>query len=98
MSWRRIVRGRNTVTLTDYKLNVKDGSSRSVFQVRHSSSVLGTVLEQNVIIDCDEFGRVKPTVELNDFPQGIGERETMLKLADWLHRLSVSIEDHWSQK
>ncbi|EAB7807314.1 TPA: DUF2737 family protein [Salmonella enterica subsp. enterica serovar Rissen] len=32
--------------------------------------------------------RFKP---INDIP-----REEMLKLADWLHRLSVAIEDNWS--
>ncbi|MFT7931935.1 hypothetical protein ACMYLP_23155, partial [Salmonella enterica subsp. enterica serovar Enteritidis] len=44
----------------------------------------------------DAFGRFKPFVELEDFPEGLSEREAMLKLADWLHRLSVAIEDNWS--
>ncbi|MGN2574398.1 ead/Ea22-like family protein [Escherichia coli] len=38
----------------------------------------------------------KPVVALDDFPGGLSDRESMLKLADWLHRLGVAIEDEWS--
>lgn len=96
MSWRRLT-GRNKVVLTDYKLDVKSGASRSVYLVRHNSEVWDTTLEQNISIDIDEWGHIKPTVSLDDFPQGLSERESMLKLADWLHRLGVSLEDHWSK-
>ncbi|ELM2648519.1 hypothetical protein RYW45_004804, partial [Salmonella enterica] len=53
-------------------------------------------LEQKLTVKNDSFGRFKPFVELEDFPEGLSEREAMLKLADWLHRLSVAIEDNWS--
>lgn len=45
----------------------------------------------------DSFGRFMPTIEMKDFPEGLSDRESMLKLADWLHRLGVAIEDSWSQ-
>lgn len=96
MGWRSIFRGRNPVTLIEYSFDPKEGNSRSVYLVRHDSRVWNTDLEQNVTIERDAYGRFKPKVALSDFPQGLSERESMLKLADWLHRLSVSIEDHWS--
>ncbi|WP_454077776.1 hypothetical protein, partial [Escherichia coli] len=34
---------------------------------------------------------------LDDFPRGLSEREAMLKLAEWLQRLSIAIEDNWSE-
>ncbi|HBU4735990.1 TPA: hypothetical protein MCZ77_005090 [Escherichia coli] len=33
----------------------------------------------------------------DDFPRGLSEREAMLKLAEWLQRLSIAIEDNWSE-
>jgi len=97
MSWVRSARKKNSVILTEFKLDTHEGTSRSVYQVKHSSPIQKTTLEQNIIIDCDAYGRITPTVELDGIPQGLSERETMLKLADWLHRLGVSLEDHWSQ-
>nr|WP_310615824.1 hypothetical protein [Pantoea cypripedii] len=97
MSWRPLYRGRCQVILTDYKLDVKEGNSRSVYLVRHSSSIWKTTLEQNITIERDSYGGFKPTIALDDFPRGLSDREAMLKLSDWLHRLSVSIEDHWSK-
>lgn len=97
MSWRSLCRGSNQVTLTEYKLDVKGGNTRSVYLVRHSSKIWKTTLEQNIIVERDNYGRFKPTISLDDFPAQLSERESMLKLADWLHRLSVSIEDHWSK-
>lgn len=97
MSWMRPLNKRNSVTLVDFKLDTKKQTSRSVYQVKHSSSIQKTTLEQNIIIECDAYGRITPTVELDGFPQGLSERETMLKLADWLHRLGVSLEDYWSK-
>ncbi|MCD3127127.1 hypothetical protein GFK21_21410 [Salmonella enterica subsp. enterica serovar Enteritidis] len=70
--------------------------SQSVYLLRHHSKVKKTTLEQKLTVKNDAFGRFKPFVELEDFPEGLSEREAMLKLADWLHRLSVAIEDNWS--
>lgn len=97
MTWDNLYRGKNGVTLTDYKLDVKEGSLKSVYLVKHYSHIWKTTLEQNVAIERDNFGRIKPAISLDDFPQGLSERESMLKLADWLHRLGVSIENHWSE-
>ncbi|PVY85600.1 hypothetical protein [Pantoea ananatis] len=97
MSWRSIYRGNNQVIVTDYRLDVKEGNTKTVYLVKHYSHVWKTTLEQNVTIERDAYGRFKPSISLDDFPEGLGERESMLKLADWLHRLGVSIEDHWSK-
>lgn len=97
MSWRNLYRGNNQVILTDFTLDVKEGNTKTVYLVRHYSHVWKTQLEQSVTIERDAYGQFKPTVALDDFPQGLSERESMLKLADWLHRLGVSIEDHWSK-
>lgn len=97
MSWRSLFRGGNQVTLTEYKLDVKEGSTRSVYLVKHSSKIWNSILEQSITVERDSYGSFKPTIALDDFPRGLSERESMLKLSDWLHRLSVSIEDHWGQ-
>ncbi|AXT83659.1 hypothetical protein DQW89_26985 (plasmid) [Escherichia coli] len=53
------------------------------------------MLEQNLTVEMDNFGNFKPTISLDDFPRGLSEREAMLKLAEWLQRLSIVIEDNW---
>lgn len=97
MSWRTLFRGGNQVILTEYKLNIKEGSTRTVYLIKHSSKIWKTTLEQNITIERDSYGGFKPTIALEDFPRGLSDREAMLKLSDWLHRMSVSIEDHWGQ-
>lgn len=96
-SWRGNRRGRSQAILTEYHYDPKEGGTKSVYLLHHSSRVQKTVLEQNLTIERDNFGAFKPTVELKDFPRGLSDRESMLKLADWLHRLSVAIEDNWSE-
>ncbi|MEZ3918090.1 hypothetical protein QQX84_16645 [Klebsiella pneumoniae] len=83
--------------LTEYRYDPKAKDSKSVYLVRHNSRIHQTVLEQHLTIERDSFGRFIPTIELKDFPEGLSDRESMLKLADWLHRLGVAIEDNWSQ-
>ncbi len=97
MKWMRLSGGRNQVILTDYHLDVKGGETRFEYLVRHNSKIWNTMLEQKITVERDSFGAFKPTISLEDFPRGLSERESMLKLADWLHRLGVSIEDHWSK-
>ncbi|MCW2473404.1 MULTISPECIES: hypothetical protein [unclassified Symbiopectobacterium] len=84
------------VILTEYKYDTSSHESFKKWVVRQRSGITGTVLEQNVTLERNGYGKVIPHVALDDFPQGLSEREAMLKLADWLHRISVSIEDHWS--
>ncbi|EFB5235040.1 hypothetical protein ACVU8K_004126 [Shigella sonnei] len=95
--WRGNNHGRSHMILTEYKLDHKTNKSRSVYLLRHNSRVRNTVLEQNLTVEMDNFGNFKPTISLDDFPRGLGEREAMLKLAEWLQRLSIVIEDNWSQ-
>lgn len=95
--WRGTDRGRSQMILTEYRYDYKAKDSKSAYLVRHSSCSQQTVLEQFLTIERDSFGRFTPTIELKDFPRGLSDRESMLKLADWLQRLSVAIEDNWSQ-
>jgi hypothetical protein len=88
---------RSNVTLVEYMFDPKEGVRSSKFLVRHSSSVQKTTLEQYITVERDSYGKFIPAVALDDFPSGLSDRESMLKLADWLHRLSVAIEDTWSE-
>ncbi|KNC89920.1 hypothetical protein [Trabulsiella odontotermitis] len=94
--WRGTNRGSSQMILTSYEFDHEGKKSRAVYLVRHHSKVKETTLEQKVTVERDAFGRFTPLVELTDFPGGLSERESMLKLADWLHRLGVAIEDNWS--
>ena len=95
--WRGNSHGKSQMILTEYKLDHKTNKSRSVYLLRHNSRVRNTVLEQNLTVEMDNCGGFKPTISLDDFPRGLSEREAMLKLAEWLQRLSIAIEDNWSE-
>ncbi|HEM8068046.1 TPA: hypothetical protein U2M10_000683 [Klebsiella aerogenes] len=95
--WRGTDRSRSQMILTSYRYDYQEKNSQSVYLVRHNSRIQQTVLEQFLTVERDSFGRFIPTIELKDFPEGLSDRESMLKLADWLHRLGVAIEDNWSQ-
>lgn len=92
--WRGNSHGRSQMILTEYKLDHKANKSRSVYLLRHNSRVRNTVLEQNLTVEMDNLGNFKPTISLDDFPRDLSEREAMLKLAEWLQRLSIAIEDN----
>ncbi|MDM3127285.1 hypothetical protein [Citrobacter sp. CK204] len=87
---------RSSVTLVEYKYDPEAREKVSKYLVRHTSNFRGTTLEQYVTVERDRYGSFKPVVALDDFPSGMSDRESMLKLADWLHRLGVAIEDEWS--
>lgn len=95
--WRGTDRTRSQMILTSYRYDYQEKNSQSVYLVRHNSRIQQTVLEQFLTVERDSFGRFMPTIELKDFPEGLSDRESMLKLADWLHLLGVAIEDNWSQ-
>ena len=95
--WRGNNHGKSQMILTESKLDHKTNKSRSVYLLRHNSRVRNTVLEQNLTVEMDNCGGFKPTISLDDFPRGLSEREAMLKLAEWLQRLSIAIEDNWSE-
>lgn len=95
--WRGNDRSRSQMILTEYQYDPKAQNSKSVYLVRHNSRIQQTILEQFLTVERDRFGRFMPTIELKDFPKQLSDRESMLKLADWLHRLGVAIEDNWSQ-
>ncbi|HBZ7538219.1 hypothetical protein [Klebsiella pneumoniae] len=95
--WRGTDSSRSQMILTEYQYDYQKKKSRSIYLLRHNSRIQQTVLEQSLTVERDSFGRFMPTITLSDFPEGLGDRESMLKLSDWLHRLGVVIEDNWSQ-
>lgn len=95
--WRGNDRSGSQMILTEYQYDHKSKNQKSVYLVRHNSRIQQTVLEQFLTVESDSFGRFIPTIELKDFPEQLSDRESMLKLADWLHRFGVAIEDNWSQ-
>ncbi|WP_407301874.1 hypothetical protein ACHQJB_15060 [Raoultella planticola] len=88
---------RSSMTLVEYKYDPNERDRVSKYLVKHTSSFRGTTLEQYVTVERDRYSAFKPVVALDEFPSGLSDRESMLKLADWLHRLGVAIEDNWSQ-
>ncbi|PWW11812.1 hypothetical protein [Mangrovibacter plantisponsor] len=92
-AWRGNNKGRHQAVLIEYHFNPKEKNSKSVYQLRHSGQK--TVLELNLTVERNNYGEFKPNIDFDDFPKGLSDREAMLKLADWLHRLSVVIEDNW---
>ncbi len=52
------------------------------FKVTHHNG--DTVLEQDLTVKTDEFGRVEVDISTDDFPRIDNELEAMLKYADWL--------------
>ncbi len=95
--WRGTDRTRSQMILTEYQYDYQKKNSRSVYLVRHNSRIQQTVLEQFLTVDRDSFGRFMPTIELKDFPEQLSDRESMLKLADWLHRLPATKQNMYRQ-
>lgn len=67
----------------------EDGSSLKKFKVEHRSA--DTILDQCLTIEKDCYGRVRPSVSIDDFPIYYNEQEAVLKYADWLERLGIAI-------
>lgn len=84
------------VTLLKYIHDPKERTWSSTYLVSHTSSTKRTTLEQKITLNATAYGSSIQALELDGFPTNMEEREGMLKLADWLHRMSVAIEDHWS--
>lgn len=82
-------------TLVSYNLDTETGTMEMIYRLRHNSLKRRTVLEQDLHVKKTTAGEFIPTLELSDFPKGLSDRESMLKLADWLQRLGSAIEDTW---
>lgn len=95
--WRGADRDGSQMILTEYRYDPKSKDSESICLVRRNSRIHQTVPEQHLTIEHDSFGRFIPIIELEDFPEGFSDRELMLKLVGWLHRLDVATEDNRNQ-
>lgn len=96
MNWIENKNERNQMILTNYNFNPDEGRSISTYLVKHCCQVQKSTLKQELIVSRDNLGRVMPYVVLDNFPENLSERESMLKLADWLQRIGATIEDNWS--
>lgn len=73
--------------LTRYDL--EDDYKLKRFKVTHHNG--DTILEQDLTVKTDKFGRVEVGVTTDDFPSIGNELEAMLKYADWLERMGIAI-------
>lgn len=81
--------------LISFKLDRKKRTTESVYFIQHNNR--RTTLEQELTIKSDEYGEFTASVDMSDFPKLLTEREAALKMADWMQRLSIAIENHWGQ-
>lgn len=59
------------------------------FKVTHHNG--DTILEQDLTVKKDKFGRFEVDISTNDFLRIDNELEAMLKYADWLERMGIAI-------
>lgn len=59
------------------------------FKVTHHNG--DTILEQDLTVKKDKFGRFEVDISTDDFPRIDNELEAMLKYADWLERMGIAI-------
>ncbi|CNF25438.1 Uncharacterised protein [Yersinia nurmii] len=84
---------RTTVDLISFKKDRDKQASESRYFVRHSAK---TILEQEMVIYGNTFG-YKAEAVITEFPYMETEKAAALKLADWLKRLALAIEGHYSE-
>ncbi|CNI97438.1 Uncharacterised protein [Yersinia pseudotuberculosis] len=84
---------RTTVDLIAFKKDRTNQTSESRYFVKHSAK---TILEQEMVIHGDTFG-YKAEAVVTEFPYMETERAAALKLADWLKRMGLAIEAHYSE-
>lgn len=84
--------------LTEYKHDPKEKTTRYVYRLTHTSRAIRkrvNTLELECEVNVTPF-ETTPRIDLTGFPHGLSERERMLKLAEWLQRAAVDIENYWS--
>lgn len=83
------------VELVSYVKERSTGSYEARYYVKHSNQQ--TVLEHGMVINRDGFGNHQASIIITDFPGQKTPEEAALKLADWLKRLSESIEANFKK-
>ncbi|HCR1961855.1 TPA: hypothetical protein ONC42_000503 [Enterobacter kobei] len=83
------------VELVSYVKERSTGTSEARYYVKHSNQQ--TVLEQGLAISRDARGNYDACIVITDFPPQKSPEEAALKLADWLKRLSESIEANFKK-
>ncbi|WP_145555704.1 hypothetical protein [Yersinia canariae] len=84
---------RTTVDLIAFKKDRSNQTSESRYFVKHSAK---TILEQEMVIHGNTYG-YKAEAVITEFPYMETEKAAALKLADWLKRMALAIEGHYSE-
>ncbi|MDA5482879.1 hypothetical protein PGS49_19835 [Yersinia intermedia] len=84
---------RTTVDLIAFKKDRANQTSESRYFVKHSAK---TILEQEMVIHGNVYGYTAEAV-ITEFPYMETEKAAALKLADWLKRMALAIEGHYSE-
>ncbi|CNL44621.1 Uncharacterised protein [Yersinia enterocolitica] len=84
---------RTTVDLIAFKKDRANQKSESRYFVKHAAK---TILEQEMVIHGNTFG-YKAEAIITEFPYMETEKAAALKLADWLKRMALAIEGHYSE-
>ncbi|AJJ64997.1 putative Gp44 domain protein [Yersinia aldovae 670-83] len=84
---------RTTVDLIAFKKDRDSQTSESRYFVKHAAK---TILEQEMVIHGNVHGYTAEAV-ITEFPHMETEKAAALKLADWLKRMALAIEGHYSE-
>lgn len=84
---------RATVDLIAFKKDRANQTSESRYFVKHAAK---TILEQEMVIHGNVYGYTAEAV-ITEFPYMETEKAAALKLADWLKRMALAIEGHYSE-
>ncbi|EPD8597376.1 TPA: hypothetical protein ACPZJO_003324 [Yersinia enterocolitica] len=84
---------RTTVDLIAFKKDRANQTSESRYFVKHAAK---TILEQEMVIHGNAYGYTAEAI-ITEFPYLETEKAAALKLADWLKRMALAIEAHYSE-
>lgn len=85
------------VELIAFKKDREKRKTESTYFVQHKNR--RSNLDQLLVISGDlPYDRYVASMEMDGFPKCESEREAALKLAEWMQRMAVAIENHWGQQ
>ncbi|MGK9174132.1 hypothetical protein KXR87_13005 [Yokenella regensburgei] len=90
--------------LVSFSKNRDENTTESRYFTQHVSRTArfngrrGSILNQELVIKGDlRYPAFVASMEMKDFPRCASEREAALKLAEWMQRMGVAIENYWSE-
>ena len=79
--------------LIEFKKDRKNKTRTWIYELKHDSDITKTILTEDLIIDMDSWGEYHAKLELDDFPQCPSKKASVIKMANWLQRLSMAIRN-----